>query len=200
HIGHYIGLAHFGMEALSTHKLPVYCSSRMGEFLANNGPWSQLVHRENISLQTLLPEKKIHLTRRISITAFPVPHRDEFSDVLGFKISGKTKCLLYIPDIDNWEAWERSIIEEIEKVDFAVIDGSFFSFRELPDRDIAQIGHPTISMSMKALRKAIETKKPIIAFTHLNHTNPVIDSDGKARKEVERRGFKVMADGAEFFL
>jgi pyrroloquinoline quinone biosynthesis protein B len=200
HMGHYLGLAHFGMEALSTHNLPVYCSSRMGDFLAKNGPWSLLVQRKNISLCILPLEEKFRLTPQISVTAFQVPHRDEFSDTLGFRIAGKKKTLLYIPDITSWEAWGRSISNETEKSDIAILDGTFFSPKELPDRDLSQIGHPFIQTSMKALDKVTETKQPRVFFSHLNHTNPVVDPDGEARKTLEERGFKIANDGMEFFL
>jgi len=33
HIGHYLGLAFFGFEAISTKDLPVYCTPRMAAFL-----------------------------------------------------------------------------------------------------------------------------------------------------------------------
>jgi pyrroloquinoline quinone biosynthesis protein B len=33
HIGHYTGLMFYGYEAMSTERLPVYCTSRMGHFL-----------------------------------------------------------------------------------------------------------------------------------------------------------------------
>jgi len=48
HIGHYLGLAFFGFEAIHTHDLPVYSTASMGEFLAANGPWDQLLRLENI--------------------------------------------------------------------------------------------------------------------------------------------------------
>ncbi len=86
HIGHYTGLMFFGHEALSTYKLPVYCTSQMKGFLAKNGPWSQLVSLENISFRLLSPGKEFSLTSQISLFPLLVPHRDEYSDTLGFII------------------------------------------------------------------------------------------------------------------
>jgi len=200
HIGHYTGLMFFGYEAMSTHKLPVYCSSRMKNFLTNNGPWSQLIRLENISIQTLSSEKEFILTPHISFTSFLVPHRDEYTDTLGFTISGKKKKLLYIPDIQSWEAWSSSIVEETRKSNIALLDGTFYSSEELPGRNLSQIGHPFIKTSLKTLRNVAREGKTKIYFTHLNHTNLALDTEGEARKEIEEKGFRIASDGMEFFL
>lgn len=200
HIGHYTGLMFFGYEAMSTQKLPVYCSSRMRKFLANNGPWSQLVRLENVSIHTLPFEKKFFLTPRISFTPFFVPHRDEYTDTLGFTISGEKRKLLYIPDIQSWKTWSRSIVEETKKVNIALLDGTFYSSEELPGRNLSQIGHPFIKTSLKTLGNVAREGKTKIYFTHLNHTNLALDPEGEARKEIEEKGFRIASDGMEFFL
>lgn len=200
HIGHYTGLMFFGFEAASSSDLPIYCSKGMGTFLANNGPWSQLVHLKNISLQTLTFDREIPLTSQLSFTPFLVPHRDEYSDTIGLTISGKKKKLLYIPDIQNWKAWKRSIVREVSKVDIALLDGTFYSPEELPGRDLSRIGHPFIESSIKLLEKIAREGKRKIYFTHLNHTNFALDPEGIERKQMEEQGFKLASDGMEFFL
>lgn len=200
HIGHYTGLIFFGFEAISTHRLPVFCSSRMKDFLEKNGPWSQLVTMENISIQPLALNKKFSLTQRISATGFQVPHRHEYSDTLGFFLSGQKRSLLYIPDIRSWEAWERSIKEELRKVDIALLDGTFYSPEELPGRDLSRIGHPFIQESLKTLHEVVKEGRTEIYFTHLNHSNPTLDPDSRLRKKVEAQGFHIASDGMEFFL
>ncbi len=172
----------------------------MGRFLSDNGPWSQLVRLENISLRTLHPGKEFSLTSRISLTPLEVPHRNEYSDTIGFRISGEKKKLLYIPDIQGWEAWNRSIVEETEKVDIALLDGTFYSPEELPGRDISQIGHPLIRTSLKTLGEVAKKGQIHIYFTHLNHTNLALDPEGDARKEITDKGFQLASDGEEFFL
>ena len=200
HIGHYTGLMFFGYESISTHKMPVYCSSRMKSFLSSNGPWSQLVSLENISIHTLSLEKEVLLTPCISFTPFLVPHRDEYTDTLGFIISGEKRKLLYIPDIQSWKAWNRSIVEETRKSDVALLDGTFYSSEELPGRDLSKIGHPFIKTSLKTLKNVAEEGKTKIYFTHLNHSNLALDPEGNARKEVEEKGFGIASEGMEFFL
>lgn len=200
HIGHYTGLMFYGYEALSTDKLPVYGSKRMNDFLAQNGPWSQLVNQKNIITKTINPEQTFSLTPQISILPLQVPHRDEYTDTLGFQITGPDRSLLYIPDIQSWKVWDHSIVEEIQKVDIALLDGTFFSPEELPSRDLASIGHPFISDSMKLLRDIARNSKTRVYFTHLNHSNLALDPDGNTRKIMEKDGFGLAADGMEFPL
>lgn len=200
HIGHYTGLIFFGYEAMNARQVPVYCSARMRDFLANNGPWSQLVNLGNIVPRILSPDKELSLSPRLSITPLPVPHRDEYSDTLGFIISGRKKKLLYIPDIQNWEAWNRSIVREVDKVNIALLDGTFFGPEELPGRDISHIGHPFIQSSLKTLSEVVRKGEVEIYFTHLNHTNLALDPEGEARKNIEEQGFRLAEDGMEFFL
>ena len=200
HIGHYTGLMFFGFESISTRNLLVYCSRRMREFLANNGPWSQLVKQENIRLMVLSPDEKLMLTPRVSIIPFLVPHRDEYSDTLGFSISTREKKVLYIPDIQNWNIWERSIIEEVDKVDIALLDGTFYSPEELPGRDLGRIGHPFIKESIEKLRNVPKKGKTVVYFTHLNHSNLALDPEGEALKYIVGNGFRIASDGLELFL
>ncbi|MDP7566765.1 MAG: MBL fold metallo-hydrolase, partial [Flavobacteriales bacterium] len=56
HMGHYTGLMHFGREVMGTDNLPVFSMPKMTTFLEENGPWSQLVELENISLQKLISD------------------------------------------------------------------------------------------------------------------------------------------------
>ena len=61
------------------------------------------------------------LSGSISVIPFLVPHRDEFSETVGFKIITSTKKYLFIPDIDKWEKWDKSFVDEIQKVAHKII-------------------------------------------------------------------------------
>lgn len=200
HVGHYTGLMYFGYEVMSTDKLPVYCTSRMASFLRENGPWNQLVKLENISLHLLSDDQEFSPSPHLKIVPISVPHRDEYSDTLGFSISGRTKKLLYIPDIQSWRSWERSIEEETRKFDYALLDGTFFSPDELPGRDTSKIGHPLMKTSLETLKDVARKGRTAIYFTHLNHTNLALDPKGEARKELEEKGLKIASEMMEFYL
>ena len=205
HIGHYLGLAQFGFESLNTRGIPTWASPRMAEFLRTNGPWSQLVRLGNITLREIQPglsSESSELEDGVSIKAFAVPHRDEYTDTLAFLIRGPHKTLLYVPDTDSWKAWPRPLPEVLaaEKVDIALLDATFYSADELPDRDVSKIKHPLMTDTMDLLEPSVKAGKLKVYFTHMNHTNPALDSGGAARKAIEARGFKVLAEGQELGL
>jgi pyrroloquinoline quinone biosynthesis protein B len=202
HIGHYLGLAHFGFESLSTKDLPVWATPRMAEYLRTNGPWSQLVRIGNVVLKEFQPGQPFELEAGITVKPLQVPHRDEYSDTMAFLIRGPRKTLLYVPDTDSWKAWSRPLTEvlETEKVDIALLDATFYSPDELPDRDVSKIKHPLITQSMDLLEPMVKAGKLQVYFTHLNHSNPALDDDGAARKTIEARGFRVLAEADAFDL
>jgi len=189
HIGHYTGLQDLGREVTGSKDVPVYVMPRMREFLETNGPWSQLVEQGNIELRDLADGVAVELNDRLRITPMLVPHRDEFSETVGFRIDGPALSVLYIPDIDKWELWDRSIEDEIRSVDVAYLDGTFFRDGELPGRDMSQIPHPFIQETMKRLASLDELERGKVRFLHFNHTNPLARRDPKALKEVQDAGF-----------
>ena len=121
HIGHYAGLLFFGKESLGAEKINVYSMPKMSLFLKNNGPWSQLIQEENIEINKLKNDSIQTLSKHISIKPIIVPHRDEFSETVGFLIKGKVKSALFLPDIDKWEKWDKKIEDFIRNVDYAFI-------------------------------------------------------------------------------
>jgi pyrroloquinoline quinone biosynthesis protein B len=88
HVGHYLGLAHFGFESLNTKDLPVHVSPRMAEYLRGNGPWSQLVRLGNVALREFQPGTRFELEEGLSVTAIQVPHRDLCGTFLPYQAPG----------------------------------------------------------------------------------------------------------------
>lgn len=174
HIGHYTGLMMLGREAQGAEAIPTYVMPRMRSFLESNGPWSQLVTLKNIDLKPLRKDSLIQLAESLSVLPIQVPHRDEFSETVGFKISGQQKSALFIPDIDKWEKWERDIKAEIAVVDYAFLDGTFYKDGEIPGRDMSEIPHPFIQESMRYFENLSMANRQKIFFIHLNHTNPLL--------------------------
>ncbi len=200
HVGHYLGLAFFGLEAVHTRALPLFVSPRMASFLRANGPWSQLVDLGNVALRELEPGRTLALDQGVSVTPLLVPHRDEWSDTLAFVLRGPRRALLYVPDTDAWAAWSTPLAGVLEGVDVALLDGTFHSADELPDRDQSRVRHPLMSATMELLEPLVRARKLRVVFTHFNHTNPVLDADGRVRRALEARGFEVADDGDVFEL
>lgn len=200
HIGHYTGLMQFGREAYGSKALPVYAMPRMNEFLRVNGPWSQLVSLENIVLNPIADSKEINIGSGFKVIPIAVPHRDEYSETVGYKIVGPKKKVLFIPDIDKWEKWNRNIIDEIKSVDVALLDGSFYKNGEIPGRDMSMIPHPFIEESMAMFDELEKSERSKIHFIHFNHTNPVLKSKSDAYTEVVKRGYSIATEEQKIML
>lgn len=199
HIGHYTGLMYLGREALGKQNTKVYAMPKMKAFLEKNGPWSQLVHLKNIVIQNLQHDSTIVLNNTLKVTPFLVPHRDEFSETVGYKIEGSKKSALFIPDIDKWHKWKRSIIDEVKKVDYAFLDATFLNQKEVK-RAMTEVPHPFIQETTDLFKnESTETKNKVI-FIHFNHTNPALQESSQERKQLEKLGFKFASEGKNYEL
>ena len=194
HMGHYTGLMHLGHESMGAQGVPVYAMPRMQAYLSNNGPWDQLVRYENIALKPLADGTPVRLNDRLSVTPILVPHRQEYSEVVGFRIDGPNRSALFLPDIDSWEEWDAQgtrIEDVIAAVDVAYLDASFYANGEIPGRDMSGFPHPFITHSMDRFAALPPEERARVRFIHLNHTNPALRPDSDARRTIEQNGFRV---------
>lgn len=194
HIGHYTGLLHLGREVMGAKNVPVYAMPRMEKFIRENAPWSQLVSLQNIDLQPLRADSAVVLPGDLRITPITVPHRDEFSETVGYRIETSRRKLLFIPDIDKWAKWERDIMAEVRRVDCALLDATFFKDGELQGRAMEEVPHPFVEETMRLFGDQSASEKAKVTFIHFNHTNPLL-WDEKAREEVRGRGFSIAEEG-----
>ena len=193
HIGHYAGLMFLGHEAMGASNVPVYAMPRMAGFLENNGPWSQLVSYKNVAIKPLQNEKTQSLGS-LKVTPFLVPHRDEYSETVGYRIDGPNKSAIYIPDINKWSEWQVKLASLIKTVDYALIDATFFADGELPGRDMSKVPHPFVTESMALLGNLPTGERNKVWFIHMNHTNPLLDPQSEETKLVQSRGFNVAVE------
>jgi pyrroloquinoline quinone biosynthesis protein B len=201
HIGHYAGLVHLGREAMGADSIPVWAMPRMRAFLAADRPWSLLVDQGHIALRDLAEGETVQVTPNVTVTPFVVPHRDEISETVGFRIAGPAFRVAFLPDIDKWERWDAaggSIESLLEAVDVALVDGTFFANGEIP-RDMAQIPHPFVSESLERFAELPPALRQRIWFTHFNHSNPLL-TDPAARRTVREAGFGLAEGGRRIAL
>ena len=199
HMGHYAGLIHLGRESANTNQTPVYAMPRMAQFLRSNGPWSQLVDLENISIQPIQNKTPVFVSPRLTVTPLVVPHRDEFSETVGFLVEGQSKRALYIPDIDKWDLWDIDINTLVTQVDYAFIDATFFEDGEIP-RPMSEVPHPFVEESITRFKSLAIEEKNKIYFIHLNHTNPARDPFYEGRIAIEKQGYHFATFGMRFSL
>jgi pyrroloquinoline quinone biosynthesis protein B len=194
HIGHYLGLAQFGKEVASTDRLPVFVSPRLAAFLRDNGPWSQLVTQGQIAIHEVEPGTPFEPIPGVRVTAVPVPHRDEYSDTMAFRIEAGASRVLFVPDIDGWDREPGLLDRLLDGVTLAYVDATFYDGRELPGRDLSTIPHPLMTDTMDRLAAWGRDHPGALAFIHLNHTNPAL-RDPAIRETIESRGFRVAGQG-----
>jgi len=200
HMGHYTGLLQLGREALGAKNIPVHVMSRMAGFLNDNGPWNQLISLGNIKLFPMVENQSIYFTNEIIITPLIVPHRDEFSETVGYRIQGPNKTVLFIPDIDKWSKWSENLKAILESVDYAFLDATFFDPEEINYRPLEEIPHPLVKETIAYLDSVSQELKNKVYFIHMNHTNPLLDPKSKATQWVLSQGFHVARKGQQFRL
>lgn len=172
HLGHYLGLAWFGREVCATRGLPVFVTARMADFLSAHAPWKQLVALSQIELRRFAPGTTFSPMPGLQVEAIAVPHRDEFSDTVAFKLKGPRRCVLFVPDVDAWHRQGDLLPRLLEGVDVAFVDGTFWDAAELPERARPEIPHPPMVDTIERLSGSRAMPPGGVRFLHLNHSNP----------------------------
>jgi pyrroloquinoline quinone biosynthesis protein B len=199
HIGHYLGLAQLGFEVMHTSGTLVRASPRMIDFLRDNAPWEQLIRLGEIMPEPLTPEAGAQLGD-VQIRPVVVPHRDEYTDTVGYRLQGPRQTVLYIPDAEPWERWSDAFDAALEGVDVALLDATFYAADELPGRPIESLGHPLVPSTIERLRGRIDRGALRVVLIHLNHTNPLLDPRSPESQSTREAGVHVAAEGEEIDL
>lgn len=203
HMGHYPGLLYLGKESIGAKDVPVWVMPRMRAFLEGNAPWNFLVSERHIVLNDLAADTPVDLGGGIRVTPMVVPHRQEFSETVAFRIDGPERAYLWMPDIDSWrelDAMGTRIEDLIASVDIAYIDGTFFANGEIPGRDMSGFPHPFIRDTLARFAALPERERRKVRFIHLNHTNPAHRQDSAAWLEIDATRMEVAQEGEIRFL
>lgn len=199
HIGHYTGLMYLGRESLNSKDVKIYAMPRMKTMLETNAPWSQLVNIKNIALLPIAANEPVKLNEHLKVEPFLVPHRDEFSETVGYKIISNDKSLVFIPDIDKWQKWDQNLEDIVKSNDYVFIDGTFYQDGEI-NRPMSEVPHPFVSETIELLKNLSALDKSKVFFIHFNHTNPLVQGDKKKIKAVKTKGFNIAFEGQKIDL
>ncbi len=203
HMGHYTGLLHLGFEAAHSQDVPLFASEEMVAFLNANQPWRQLIDLGNVVPRAVALGGSTRLAGGIEVRAFAVPHRDELSDTVAWRIAGPHRTILFMPDCDPWSRWQErgfALAPMLEGVDLFLADATFYSGDELPGRDLSKIGHPLVQSSLELFREDVSSGKLRVAFIHFNHSNPLLAPDSAESAVVRDAGFEVAHRGLRLSL
>ena len=110
--------------------------------------------------------------------------------------------LTYVPGLARLG---DAVLERLEASDAVLVDGTFWTERELVDlgiseRTAGQMGHVPLSGAGGTLEALAELKRPRKILVHINNTNPVLLEDSPERQAVVRSGVEVGYDGLELEL
>ena len=94
----------------------------------------------------------------------------------------------------------KIILKIILNNDFILIDGTFFTGDEIPDRNMSEIPHPFITESIELFSNLGRAHRSKVFFTHLNHTNPLLNFESEEYQNVVSKGYNVAAEGLELEL
>ena len=198
HMGHYAGLLELGFESADTKAVPVFAMQRMATFLAANGPWSQLIDKGNIAVTILEDDSPRQVDATIAVVPMRVPHRDEFSETVGYSVLTGGRSFFFLPDIDSFDTWEAQGGPRLEALvaahDLVFIDSTFFDDDEL-DRDMSAIPHPRTKATMERLAALPAEQRAKVQFIHYNHSNPIRDAGSPQAQRVVEAGFNVARRG-----
>lgn len=189
HTGHYTGLWQLDRSVLAARAVPVFGPGKTIAFLAQNEPWKTMEHEGFIAFESLSAGDAHELLPGVHLTLHLVPHRAEWkTDTVAVVARGQQSSVLYLPDIDQWHQWDHDIADIVSKYDVAYLDGTFW------DRPLHPgVPHPPVLETMDRLQHHVDTGGRI-AFTHLNHSNPVVDGESDAARQVLARGFTVACE------
>lgn len=191
HLGHLPGVLFFGQEAADADGIPVYATEGLADIIRNSPPLNMLVEDDNLALDHLAPNATLTLGE-VTVEGHPVNHRESFpTNTLAYMMDGPERSLLYMTDIDEWN---RSTHRLVERADVALVDGTFWSGDEIPRA--AEVPHPFVRDSIEQL----DPDRTDIYFTHLNHSNPLLDRDSEEYNELRDAGFDVVSANTTFEL
>tara|TARA_Y100001954_G_scaffold50963_1_gene53966 strand:+ start:676 stop:1518 length:843 start_codon:yes stop_codon:yes gene_type:complete len=197
HVGHYMGLMDLGLEIMNLKNIPVYVMNRMKNFIYDNQPMRQLVKNRNINLIEIFDQKDI-VFENFSVIPFEVPHRNELSETVGYKLTINQKSIIFIPDIDSWDKWECSLVDLVKNNDLLFIDGTFYNKNEIQTRDVSKIPHPEIIDTINKLSHLDDKEKQKVQFIHMNHTNKVLQLNSSEFFNLKKNNFNIVKENQTF--
>jgi len=197
HIGHYLGLMDLGLEIMNTNNIPVYTMPKMKNFILNNQPMTQLIENKNIKLIEIHNNKDI-LFNNFSVTPFQVPHRNELSETVGFRVLINNKSIIFLPDIDDWHSWDVNLSDFVMNNNILFLDGTFYKKNEIQLRDVSKIPHPEMIDTITRLSDLAPSYKKRVHFIHLNHTNDALRENTSAYKHIMKEGFSITSENQIF--
>ena len=201
HGDHCIGI--FELSTGAIFQIPVYGPPDLMEHLFGEGRYFAYLGRlgeRYVEPRPLREGEEVEFPG-VRVEGFEVPHTDRLPDgsylpsrTYVYELEGGGRRVLYIPDVGELT---EGILSRIEGAVVILLDGTFWWEDELLrvsgiDVSSTALGHIPIERSLETLS---ELDVGRVIYTHLNHTNPLLNPGSPMLDELRRIGFEVAYDG-----
>lgn len=205
HGDHCVGIAEFSTG--KSFKIPVYGPADLIRFLFGTktrgsffGDLGRLA-RDYVVPHELGEEERLEFLGGLGVTGFEVEHTDRMEDgscfpssTFGYELEAEGKRFVYTPDLG---LLTDKLLDRVEGADLFILDATFWWNDELSvvsgiEKTSYELGHIPVEESVKILK---DVNIGNVVYTHLNHTNPLLDPAQPMALIVKEAGFEIAYDG-----
>ncbi len=205
HGDHCVGIAEFSTG--KSFEIPVYGPADLIRFLFGAdmrssffGDLGRLV-RDYVVPNELGQGERLELLEGLGVTGFEVDHTDRMEDgscfpssTVGYELEVEGRRFVYTPDL---RLLTEMLLDRVEGANLFILDATFWWDDELArvsgiNKTSYELGHVSVEESVEMLR---EVDVGRVVYTHLNHTNPLLDPAQPMASIVGDAGFEIAHDG-----
>lgn len=157
--------------------------------------------RDYVRPRSLEQGSRLRLLGGLWVAGFEVPHTDRLEDgscfpssTYGYAVEADGRRFVYTPDLRRLT---DGLLRRVEGADLFILDGTFWWDDELTrisglGRTSYELGHVPVEESLRVLK---ELDVGSVVYTHINHTNPLLDPSQPMAALLREAGFEVAFDG-----
>jgi pyrroloquinoline quinone biosynthesis protein B len=210
HGDHCVGIAEFSTG--KSFEIPVYAPLDLIRFLFGEPGEEQFfgelgrLAKNYVVPHGLAEGETLDLLKGLRATGFEVDHTDRLEDgscypssTFGYELVADGKRFVYTPDLG---LLSEDLLKRVEGADLFMLDATFWWDDEL-DR-ISELGKTSHDLGHIPVEQSIEVLSDSdigrVIYTHLNHTNPMLDQGQPMASRVREAGFEIAHDGMSIEL
>jgi pyrroloquinoline quinone biosynthesis protein B len=205
HGDHCVGVAEFSTG--KSFEIPVHAPLDLIRFLfgepGNDQFFGELgrLARNYVVPRKLAEGETLELLGGLRVTGFEIDHTDRLEDgscypssTFGYELEAGGRRFVYTPDLG---LLTEDLLGRLDGSDLFMLDATFWWDDELARisglrKTSYELGHVPVEESLKTLM-GVDIGR--VAYTHLNHTNPLLDPAQPMASMVREAGLEVAHDG-----
>jgi pyrroloquinoline quinone biosynthesis protein B len=210
HGDHTVGVAEFSTG--KSFSIPVYAPPDLIGFMFGSKGSSSFfgdigrLARNYVKPMELEEGKMVEPLPGLKVTGFQIEHTDKLDDgshfpssTYGYEIEAEGARFVYTPDIGRLS---EEVLKRVDGADLFMLDATFWWDDELARvsglaKTSYDLGHVPVEESVEILHGRGIGR---VVYTHLNHTNPLLNPGHPAVSVLEGKEFEVAFDGMRIEL